>query len=178
MASSVLYNSVHQAIHSICPPGGDACLQTTASFKVYVKQTAPGSGSVLPKSYSQLETLTVSIDTAQWHGNQKIYSVMVGAIAGAFERGTWHQDNCHAFTTRYPDKSTAVKYHCNTVDYAAVHILGDNYMKVHFQSSKDKGSFDCAKIVGYAAGYIDTLRPEIEEATQDGDLYVDAQCLW
>ncbi|KAF1847885.1 uncharacterized protein K460DRAFT_275617 [Cucurbitaria berberidis CBS 394.84] len=172
---AALYDQVYHALQAICPPTAPgACLQTTSTFRVDVEKRVRADRSATAPFP---EDLTVSVDRAWWNSDSKIYFLMVGVIAGSFERGIWDAANCYTFVEHKRGHDVEHR-HCNSVDYVAVHFPGGYHMQVHFRSSSSTGSLDCGKVYPHAAGYVDTLQPQIEEALKDGDLYVTAKCMW
>ncbi|CAO2647212.1 Nn.00g081340.m01.CDS01 [Neocucurbitaria sp. VM-36] len=168
-----LYDQVYKALYKICPPSRGACNQDTAKFKVL---HPPENGATV----SYPEDLTVWVENSKWDSNEVIYRLMVGIVAGSFERGTYTKGNCYTAKDYRKGEREGVDAEfefCNSVNVVAVKLPGGYHMKVHFTSSSTRGEMDCTKVIGHAQGYVDTLQKEIEQALGRGDLYVDGGCV-
>lgn len=160
-----LYNDVYQALKSACKhPADQTCgANMKGKFGVFVPKD-----DIIAK-----EEMYVTVDSARWNGNKAIYNLLIGAVAGAAERGTWYPGNCHAFKSKDGGGYTF----CSTVSRVAVSFPGDSYMNVTFRSSSAQDGFDCWKIRETAAVYLEGLKREIEDAVGGDYFYVDDACV-
>lgn len=170
---AILYDSIYKAIKSACPFSSmlSACAGRTASFKV---RTHAGPG-VAPFQVD----LNVIVDDARWYGNRAVYNLMVGAIAGAVERGTYEPKHCQAFSEREGGVVRDYVY-CNTVGGVKVMVPGrvGYYMGVSLQSVAGTGEFECTAITSAVENYLDKLKPEFQKAVGMPEMYVEAKCIY
>lgn len=118
----------------------------------------------------------VDVSKAWWGTKGDVYYLMIGAIAGIFERGCDSPHNCRVIDS---DREAEL-VHCNAPKYAAIHFPGGYHMQVHFKNEPSrsfKGKYDCNSMINSATNYIDTLQDQIETALNDGDLYVTGRCM-
>ncbi|OAL43159.1 hypothetical protein IQ07DRAFT_524961 [Pyrenochaeta sp. DS3sAY3a] len=164
---NVLYDDVYKALRFICPFGdAQQCTGKTTSF--LVTQEWFGVPDVLN------EVVIVEVAKAWWGTSGAIQSLMIGAIAGTFERGRDSAHNC-----RTVGKEERI-IHCNAPNYAAIHFPGGYHMQVHFRNgpkSSFKGKYECNTMITEATTYVDSLQEEIEKELNDGDLYVVGRCM-
>ena len=161
--NGALYQDVYRALERACnKPKDQTCgPDAKSSFPVWIIT----NGAV------KKEDLLVTVKTARWDGNEQTYRLLIGAVAGAAERGTWYPEHCEHVRTSNGEYFQL----CNTISRAAVSFSGHYHMHVSFQSSSS-GQFDCWKIQETVAGYLDHLQPEIEQVVGEGDLWVNVQC--
>jgi hypothetical protein len=138
------YNNVYQALQRACDfntIGNNPCTNTQAKFPVWVEIPHTAAPSFLVR-----EDLTVTVKNAVWKGNRNMYYLLIAAVAGAFERGSWGS-NCADFEyVSYEYDSYLVRFHrthCNTISSAHVVFPGGYEMQVSFASSSATGVFDC-----------------------------------
>jgi hypothetical protein len=162
-----LYRDVCQALENACPhPQDTSCEKKKGKFGVWVpKRDNQGN-------YTRKEDLNVTVVSAHWNGDQKMYDLLIKTVAGVAGRGTWLQDNCYKFPTKWHGPTYTF---CNTFRRIAVSFPGNNYINVTLDSSSSMGSFDCWKIGETAAAQVQNLT-RIAELVGEPDLYVDYQC--
>jgi hypothetical protein len=173
------YNNVYQALQRACDfntIGNNPCTNTQAKFPVWVEIPHKDTPSFLKQ-----EDLTVTVENAVWKGNKNVYYLLIAAVAGAFERGSWG-NNCVDFEyVSYEHDNYGIHFirtHCNTISSAHVVFPGGYEMQVSFASSSATGVFDCMGVKDTVADYVGTLQREVGEEVGDGDLYVDAKCVY
>lgn len=169
MASTMIYHNVYTALLNACKFAlGSSCMNRAQEIPVYV-QRAPDTEPVV-------ETLTVTVTAANWRGNLAIFRLLVGSVAGAFERGTWNkQSNCHDIQVRHKKIVQRIT-HCNSVDTVEVAFPGGYHMNVSFGAGTMDVGFDCWKIVDAVKGEMYRLLPEIVQAVKKGSLWADVEC--
>lgn len=169
-----IYNAANTAIQEICPFGSShACIQKTSSFKVPLEVCARADRDART---TVQESIAVDIDHAFWGYNEAIYRLLVGSLAGAFERAAGVEANCYTFTEHLVGRDV-VHRHCNSVDYAGVYLPGGYHMQVHFKGSSKTGEFQCARAVEPVGGYVETLKGEMEKEVGEAALDVGVRCM-
>ncbi|KAF2851983.1 hypothetical protein T440DRAFT_488592 [Plenodomus tracheiphilus IPT5] len=170
---NMLYNNVYNAIRTACPFDSFAttCHNVFSTFKVRT-HAAPG---VAPFQVD----VKVIIDGARWYANRAVYNLMVGAIAGAVERGTYLPRNCQSFRQSEGGVMRSYTY-CNTVDRASIALPGvlRHYMDVSLETVAGTGEFSCEGVTSTVESYLDTLKPEFQTALGIPEMYVQATCVY
>ena len=116
---------------------------------------------------------------ARWYANKKIYDLLVGAIAGAFERSAWPVE--HTYNVTWADNTnTTYRY---AVDSAHAHFPDGSEMHVSFTSTYSNYTapeFDCQRFKFTVQDYLDQLLHEIQDeiGTGRGMLYSWAECMY
>lgn len=123
------------------------------------------------------EPFTVTIDDAYWNSNEQMYNLLIGTVAGAVERGTYHPDNCKEVQESIKDVVTKYR-HCSTTNSVKVTLPGNNFMKVSFSAAHSWIDYTCAKTLDAVITYVHDLQPEMQAVTGDNDLYPDVQCIY
>jgi len=170
---AVLYDHIYQAINTACPFGSSnsACAGGTATFKVRT-HASPG---VAPFQVD----VKVRVNAARWFGNLVVYKLMVGAIAGAVERGTYVPEHCQPF--KEVERGVVREYvYCNTVGSVKVLLPGKvgYFMGVSLETVLGTGEFECTAITSTVENYLDQLKPEFEKALGMPEMYVEAKCIY
>ncbi|KAH9875975.1 hypothetical protein IAQ61_003440 [Plenodomus lingam] len=173
MDFNVIYNNIYTAIQRACPSSSPSSSCPDPAFSSFKVQTHKAAGE------KPIETDAVlHIVGGKWHGSTAIYYLMVGAIAGAIERGTYTEKNCETFQTEKNVNRSST--YCNTMDSAKVELPGDKgyYLEVRMETVAGMGEFDCSAISSTVESYLDSLKPEVEQELKMTELYVEAKCLY
>jgi hypothetical protein len=174
MSSSVIYDSVYHTLKSACPFRAftdKACKGTMGKFTIY---TEIGSAATLVARDFKLD-----VKSADWHGNQAVYYLLIGAVAAGFERGTWNvEEHCWNPWIKMKNNKWIEVELCHTTDWVNVTFPGGNHMEV--KASVDvpevpNHDFICSTIKDAVYDEIHRLLPEIEAALGTGQ-WSDVVC--
>lgn len=164
LRDGALYDAIYKALQTACRPAFVMdCKQTKAAIPVY------GEDGLL-RTNSELEVQVNMIDNK---GSNATYYLLIGAVAGAVERGRGQDDaNCRWFNTHRNWRWL----HCNTVNSVGVFFPNGACLKVSLKSKFEGGSFGCGKMKDMAGDYLRSLSGEIEQSVGTKDLSEDVKC--
>jgi hypothetical protein len=153
-------HNIIQALKSACPHPGDQKCGPGMEGKFGVQAREKNKKEEYAIKYVDM---MVKVESAQWHGNKEIYNLLIKAVAGAAERGTWNRAPCYSFSAKDKKGMKQLEF-CNTANRIAVSFPKHNYMNVSLSSPTSDGVFDCWSIRDTMAHHLRELEPEIERA--------------
>jgi len=173
---SVFYDKIYQALKKICRHTDANSCSGETDITVEAE-----SSTMTPVLTCAPQKLTVRIESAVWNGNPKVFFLLVGAVAGAFQRATWPEESCDEYQLYNKHKQIKPHRHCNTAKYANAYFPNGQQMKVSLHNPGLESSklvdFDCFKAREQVADELYRLQEEIEEAVVDGDSWVNVECM-
>jgi hypothetical protein len=165
MTREQLQKNVLQTIKEACPWSEDQGCHPNVKGEIVVDYRKLENG----ENQVRKDKLTVTIESAQWHGNTEIYNLLVKATDAVVEQGTRLDDNCYSFDGREITNKKASqqqKYRfCSTTNRVAISLPRGNYMNVSLSSLKDaRGKFDCVHVRDTMGHYFEDIEPQIKQA--------------
>ncbi|KAI8933275.1 hypothetical protein NX059_009904 [Plenodomus lindquistii] len=173
-----IYNNIYRAIRSSCPFASynSQCKSRFHAVHGKIKTRVHSAPGVAPFTVDILLT----IDSASWNGNEALYKLMVGSLAGAVERGTYDARNCESFVEFEGGVKKGFTF-CNSMASVRIDVPGGGgeHMAISMESVKGRGEWVCDGSTGTVTQYVEGLKGEFEKALgvkKSSDLYVYTKC--
>jgi hypothetical protein len=133
---SALYANVYSAFQLACPDPRASSCTGTANFGVRVEK--PFIVACKGCFQCTLENIHVSMVSAKWYADPATFYLLVGAVAGSIERGTYPEEHCRHIAVQ--DNVLHQHRYCNSFDHVNLAFPGGSIWRYCLRGRASLGS--------------------------------------